>query len=420
MRRNALHLWGVTLLCVTGTLAEGSEIHSAIRKRDLAKVRAILEGNAEASNEPDSSGTLPLYRAMSQRETKMVELLLSFKADPTLKNRHGYSSIYYAVTHKAKRPYLEIFLKNGANVNDQDKDGRSLLYCAVSNGSPESVELLLGHKADVDLQDKAGDRPLHAACHFRDSTQMAKLLLAKAPKVNLPGRNGETPLHIACRLGRMDLAKMLLAHKADPDVGTATRFKESPIHYCGKYATDDASRITKMLVEAGGDPNRKDGSGRTPLYHTALHGNAAVAKELVAAGADLEAVDDRNGHTPLLVCASSTAYPNEEVGVFLITAGANIAAAGKSGWTPLLYAAARGKSLLVGALLKKGANANVVEQRRGWTPLHVAARGGREEVVKALLQAGGKATAKDTEGLTPAELALKAGKKDIGALLRSR
>lgn len=67
----------------------------------------------------------------------------------------------------------------------------------------------------------------------------------------------------------------------------------------------------KSLIEAGEDINRKS-VGKTPLMYAARHNKAAIAKLLIAHGADLKAKSDR-GYTALDFAEMSKAQEAYEV-----------------------------------------------------------------------------------------------------------
>jgi Ankyrin repeats (3 copies) len=67
--------------------------------------------------------------------------------------------------------------------------------------------------------------------------------------------------------------------------------------------------LLRARLQAGGDPNERDASGRTPLIEAAELGQVEVARVLISAGADLNArprgwgsaleMAERTGHTKL-------------------------------------------------------------------------------------------------------------------------
>ncbi len=86
----------------------------------------------------------------------------------------------------------------------------------------------------------------------------------------------------------------------------------------------------------------------------------------------------------------------------------NINQTENNGLTALYWAAKDGKAQLVEALLKKGADANLVDTVYGITPLWIAAKDGHEEVVKMLLENEAKVDlARRYDDATPLYMAVK-------------
>jgi hypothetical protein len=119
-----------------------------------------------------------------------------------------------------------------------------------------------------------GATPLLVAAKVGDSKSVALLLKYKAI-VDLPNSDGVTPYMAAAGVGQ----------SANP-----TR---------GRYKTDEeAVDCLKLLKAAGADATRANEQGLTALHSAASLGWDGTIKELVADGAQLEALD-RNGLTPI-------------------------------------------------------------------------------------------------------------------------
>jgi ankyrin repeat protein len=71
-------------------------------------------------------------------------------------------------------------------------------------------------------------------------------------------------------------------------------------------------------------------------------------------------------------------------------------------------------------LLANGANANAQETDSGNTPLYIAASFGREDVVGLLLEKGADPNIVNLEGWSPLHAALVNGYKDIAGRIRAR
>ena len=146
----------------------------------------------------------------------------------------------------------------------------------------------------------------------------------------------------------------------------------------------DAMAVRELLA-AGADVNAAHGDGMTGLHWAAFNGDAETADVLVASGAQLEARTRLGAHRPLHVAAKEG---HGEVVALLLNAGADASPLTTTGAAPLHFAAASGDLLSVSALLDHGAPVDVQEPEWGQTPLTFAAARGRTEAVEALLAAG--------------------------------
>ncbi len=110
---------------------------------------------------------------------------------------------------------------------------------------------------------------------------------------------------------------------------------------------------------------------------------------------DFEAFDV-NGYTALIWAATKG---HTEVVKALIEAGANLNAQDKNGYTALIWATREGRAEVVEALIDAKADLNA-QDYEGKTALILAARKGRTEVVKALIEAEADLNAQDKNGYT--------------------
>ena len=146
----------------------------------------------------------------------------------------------------------------------------------------------------------------------------------------------------------------------------------------------DAGEVRELL-RAGADVNAAQGDGMTALHWAAESGQLELADVLVFAGANLEAATRLGAFTPLMV-ASRAGHAG--IVRLLADAGANLEATTETGETALHYAAWSGNPEIALALAEKGARVDARETANGQTPLMFAAAYGRTEVVRSLLEAG--------------------------------
>jgi ankyrin repeat protein len=184
-----------------------------------------------------------------------------------------------------------------------------------------------------------------------------------------------------------DLAEMQRLLAAEPGLANQA---------CGggtnaKYPLTEAAErgnveAVKLLIAAGANVNAANQKGRTALHTVAAFAfmqngkPAKVVTTLIAAGADVNARDG-NGHTPLRDVVMNRKSVNLEIAKALIAAGADVNA------TDNLRIASRSASPeIVKALITAGAKVNVVMP--GGTPLIEAAAENRADNVTVLLENG--------------------------------
>lgn len=153
----------------------------------------------------------------------------------------------------------------------------------------------------------------------------------------------------------------------------------------------------------------------TALGWAARSGNREACLFLLSQGADVNAAD-RSGDRPLHAAAGRG---DAELARELLQAGAEPAAAGEGGATPLHRACARGSFELVELLLDRGAPLAATD-RAGDTPLHTAAAAGRSEICEYLLLRGASRSARNHRGLTAGDLAAAGGFTRLAELLQER
>jgi ankyrin repeat protein len=260
------------------------------------------------------------------------------------------------------------------------------------------------------------DKTIHAAANDGDLARVRAILSQNPELVDVPDERGFTPLQLAARGGHRDVVDALLSSGADinarhPRYGlAAVDFAFQRELQRSLFAgPDESAGLTAYLVSRGADfdPNAAI-SGRTRLHQAAVFGNADLARLLIELGADVDA--DYHGATPLTFAASKG-------GTAVITAlldhGADPNPLDVEGKTPLLRAVEVGAAAAAEALLARGADAGVVEPETGEGLLHVAALSGSVDIVSALLDRGLPVDAADGKGKTPLYYAARYGHERV-------
>jgi ankyrin repeat protein len=191
---------------------------------------------------------------------------------------------------------------------------------------------------------------------------------------------GNTALILAVNSGQREVAQLLMASGARPDIYEAAAIGDA------RRAAELISLDTKLLDSYSPE-------GFTPLGLAAHFGHKETARFLLAAGADANRVSKHEMKiTPLHAALFGR---KTETAMLLLENGADprLKRGGsgwpRAGWTAIHYAAQYGMLELIRAMIERGASINARDDE-GRTPLRVAIDGGQEEAAKLLAAQGAK------------------------------
>jgi ankyrin repeat protein len=260
-------------------------------------------------------------------------------------------------------------LEQGADPNERQPNGETVMHVAAGRGCVGIVEMLIAAGGDVDARDVVGQTPLHRALEFRDV--MATLLRGGA-SIDARDSSGRTPLAVAVSSGRVETSLTLLDAGADARVNVAG---ESLAFVAFEMR---AFPGVERLLECGADPGL--------LLHAAARLYVWGVCGMLARRMDVNA-SDADGDTALHVAARSGSLSARE----LINLGADLRARNHAGSTPLHAAVEGGSAGAASLLLAAGADAEARDDA-GETALDLARRLHSSAELMSALRRGGTAT----------------------------
>lgn len=125
---------------------------------------------------------------------------------------------------------------------------------------------------------------IHEACAVGLARDLEKMLAQKPAVINEYAHHGFTPLGIAAHFGKEEILRILLRHRADPNLHSLNGFQVYPLHAALSSKFDGCS---KMLVEAGAEVNVVQKGNITALHLAAQQGNIEMIILLLENGADI-------------------------------------------------------------------------------------------------------------------------------------
>ena len=295
---------------------------------------------------------------------------------------------------------LRLLLEVGANADSPNADGQTALQAVARTGKVDAAQVLLDHHAAVDAREKWGGQTALMWASARRHPEMMQLLVARGADVNArsldrdyqrhvtaEGRpksldsGGLTPLLYAARENCTACVDVLLKNKADIDLPDPDGV--SPLLLAIMNANWD---LAKQLIAAGADVNQWDIYGEAPLL------TAVDLRNRVDGGrASIDPTNTTKGMAIVNLLLERGADPNMQ----LLFKPANVRGGGTTftrGATPLIRAATNGDLEAVKILLAHGADATVYMADRQ-TPIHAAIAGRAAEpqaleLIKVLQKAG--------------------------------
>ena len=341
-------------------------------------VKALLNAGATVDAKETWNGQTALMWAAAAGNGPVVQALIDRGASVHARSNSGATALLFAV-RRGDLPGVRALLAAGADVKAARPDGATPLLVAVINGHEDLVDLLLDKGADPNAEggsteltvqgvrarpmeltyrkltnnerDSEGvargnifGKPLHAAVHVAnwhisdqfiavklDRVRVINSLLAHGADVN--GRismeeprwsgaryrrhlAGATAFLLAAKAADVEVMRVLLAHGADPTIGTEEKI--TPLMAAAGIAwasnQDRASEsqvleaVRLIVEEQGADVNTVSDLGETAMHAAAYRGASSVVQYLFDKGATLDVVA-KDGRTPLIV-ADGVEYGN--------------------------------------------------------------------------------------------------------------
>jgi ankyrin repeat protein len=341
---------------------------------------------------------------------------------------------------------VELLADRGAVIDANDRNFRqTALIVAIRENRADVAAFLVARGADVNAKTRTGPAPPwilpNSVPGFGHGVGIVRGGLPdRGSRAPIPG--GMSPLLYAARDGRLDIAKTLIAARAD-----VNQTDENGITPLIAAITNNHVDLARFLVQSGADISASDWYGRTPLWAAVETRNMDVDNATFVNGIDrapylalIELLLDRGadpdvrvkevppirraflrvtgslswvdftGQTPFLAAALAG---DVSVMRLLLARGADPHIQTFGGTTALMAAAGvnwvfdqtydEGAEALLEAVrlcYELGMDVNAVNSM-GLTALHGAANRGSDDIIRFLVDKGARLDVQDKEGRTP-------------------
>lgn len=309
--------------------------------------------------------------------------------------------------------YVKIYLKEGAQVNEQDENGYTSLHHAALCNRPEIAAELIKEGANINAKNKEQKTPLHLAVKYSPKTVdilVDQLTINIDPQDN----NGDTPLHTTFYIDLLSEAKLNIVKKLlskNANVCAKNNQGYTPLHiYLSQLSSKGHTHTTEIfaeLLKANANLQVKDSNGDLAIHYAARGHYPKILQRILEVGGNANARDSFGGRTPLTIAIESLDDASKHIKI-LVQHGANVDERTFTNvWlTPLMLAALKKKISDAKALIACKANINAMNLDE--TALHYAIRNWNTEMVSLLLASGADYNIKATNGYPfPAESPLE-------------
>ncbi len=146
-----------------------SSFFELIINGELDAVRRQITRDPVLATMADELGRSPLHLAVIHGHLAIVNVLINAGADVNGVDRlKNYTPLHYAAFYSFPK-IMQFLLSRRADVYVSDRDGNLPLHLAAANGCPATVEILLEWNSSPDCMNKNWQTPLHLAARASDN-----------------------------------------------------------------------------------------------------------------------------------------------------------------------------------------------------------------------------------------------------------
>ncbi|KAH9502192.1 hypothetical protein Btru_070354 [Bulinus truncatus] len=294
----------------------------------------------------------------------VVQTLLTQKANPNVRNRDNLSALMLAI-NRLDYKMASMLIKAGANVNDTDDKGCSILIMTIKKLSKIEAE------SAFTVYEGMNSFSTDMFLTIKSSLDIISFLITSGANVNAVDSYNDSALNIALDSGKCSLVRILMGKGADGN-----------IYGCKK---------------------------KPPLLHLSEDYGMDLVVDMVKSGVDVHVTDEEGNSALMKILNRFRYYDQTEYGLshadclkavkVLTEYGADVNITNKLDQCPLLLALSTHSKDIVWHLIQTGADVNRIN-RNGDPALFMFDEFMTHDVLKCLINAGIDVLAEDSQGRT--------------------
>ncbi len=212
------------------------QLLQAVKQGKTEAVRAILEKGADVETR-DKAGSTLLMIATTKGYREIVRILIEKNVSVNATTRNSFTALYGAAM-TGNIEIVELLLENGADVNvgrpaiisAAQRNRIDIMRLLLNHGTvvkdtdillsvmnPSAAEFLIKNGADVNAQDRHGNTVLIRKFRYSDRAphEIIKVLIENNADLSIKNNEGKTALMIAAERGDNEIARFLIDSGAD-------------------------------------------------------------------------------------------------------------------------------------------------------------------------------------------------------------
>jgi ankyrin repeat protein len=295
----------------------------------------------------------------------LIDLITDQEISLNTKDHKGQTALMHFVQYNSDIPFRYLIDK-GANINELDNEGGSVLHLASLIGRLNFVKFLVEEKKfDINQKDMHGNTPLHIAIQF-NKPQIINYLIDHGANINEVDNQIQTPLHC-------------LIYSA---IKNHTN------------AIEELLKIADLFLQKGANLDAQDINGNTALHIAVTSQQPDIVNYLLTKNADVT-IRNKLGQTPLLMLDFETAFFPVKKHV----ENNNIIDLEQNEQSIIYMDAYQRSILILNALLEKNADINAIN-KEGETILYELISHDALDKIKEVLDLGIDVNVRNSKGQT--------------------
>ncbi len=367
---------------------EPKNIFEAIEQNDIDKVKSYIEDINTQEWENDNN--TPLHKALQNDNIDIAKILIESGADISIEN-YSYISSFCLMLEKEYIDLMKLSILNSTDANQ-----KHIIFNVVASEQIDLLEFLIQNEADINIQDRRNNTPLHIALQ-NDNIDIAKILIENDADVSIENYDNISPFCLMLEKKYLDLVKLSILNGTDANL----KCQGEPIIL--DAIVSGQIDFLEFIIQNGADINVKDEYGFMPLDAYYLLDNNSVIKDILINKGAITGITDKNRS---LYLGAAICFKNDKIIKQLVDDGVDINSAKFEDDELLLhYAVINSEIKILKSIIEYGIDVNT-KNDEGLTPLNIALDNKNNEIVELLIKNGANINEKNKSGYTPLHLAI--------------